>query len=154
MSQENSKSEKPQDTRKKIALGGLLVLLAGVIYYQFFSGSDAPSSPRQGVVNATSNQGVGQGAGKGVGPTPRPAPRANGTPEPIISQPLDLAAMQSRDSSGSGTGRNIFIFPPPPTPTPIPPPSPTPTPTPLPIQVFSVNPGGVIARTGDFTLTV
>jgi len=61
--------------------------------------------------------------------------------------------MQIRDTSGGGTGRNIFVYPPPPTPTPIPPPSPTPTPIPPPIDLFSVNPGGVIARTGDFTLT-
>ena len=57
-------------------------------------------------------------------------------------------------SQGSGTGRNIFIYP---TPTPPPPPTPTPvvpTPTPFPVNIFSINPGGVIARTGDFTLTV
>ncbi len=146
MSQENSTSEKTQETRKKLALGGLLVVFVGVMYFQFFSGSSAPApAPKPPSARAASSP----------SPTPsRQTPQRSGTPEPIISQPLDLATMQARNNQGSGTGRNIFVYP---TPTPVPPPppvSPTPTPTPLPIQVFSVNPGGVIARTGDFTLTV
>jgi hypothetical protein len=151
MSQENSTSGMSKDTKKKLTLGGLLVVLAGVMYYQFFTGGDAPSSPpsRPGASNAALN--------KGAGPSPTPpraALRTGGTPEPIISQPLDLASMTTKEGSNGGIGRNIFIFPPPPTPTPIPTPSPTPTPTPLPITIFSINPAGVIGRTGDFTLTV
>ncbi|MGH9766500.1 MAG: hypothetical protein ACREAB_03620 [Blastocatellia bacterium] len=144
MSQENSTSEKSQETRKKLALGGLLLVLAGVVYFQFFSGSDAPSSaPKVASANSTTRP----------TPAPRPTPRAGGTPEPIVSQPIDIALMDYRDTSSSGTGRNIFVYPTPtPAPTPKPTAPPTPTPTP-PIGLFSINPAGVIARTGDFTLT-
>jgi hypothetical protein len=145
MSQENSKSEKKSEKVKILALGGLLIVLAAVIYFQFFSESEAPvSAPRKFSGNAAVKP----------TPSPRPTPRAGGTPEPIISQPLDLASIQIRDtSSSSGTGRNIFVYP---TPTPAPPPptpKPLPPPPPPPITLFSVNPAGVIARTGDFTLT-
>src|SRR5262245_4385654 len=147
MSQENSTSEKTKEIRKKLALGGLLLVLVGVVYFQFFSGSGAPS-PAPKVASATTRP--------SPGPTPpRQTPQRSGTPEPITSQPLDLASIQQiRSDSSSGTGRNIFVYP---TPTPLPPtppPSPTPTPVPPPIKIFSINPGGVIARTGDFTLTV
>jgi hypothetical protein len=149
MSQENSKTEKNQETRKKLALGGLLVVLGGVVYFQFFTGGDAPPPPtRQGANNTSPSRGAGPS------PTPqRTTARTGGTPEPIISQPLDLASMQGAVSS-SGTGRNIFVFP---TPTPEPPPPPAPpapTPLPPPVRLFSINPAGVIARTGDFTLTI
>lgn len=62
--------------------------------------------------------------------------------------------MSSRSAGGEGTGRNIFIYPPPPpppTPKPLPP---QPTPPPPPVNLFSVNPAGVIARTGDQNLTL
>ncbi len=144
MSQENSTSKKTKETREMLALGGLLVVLAGVIYYQFFWESDAPS-PATGVASANT--------ATRPAPGPSPTPRAGATPEPIVSQPLAIAQMGTIDTSSSGTGRNIFIYPPPPTPTPVPPPSPTPTPVPPPIGLFSINPSGVIARTGDFTLT-
>src|SRR5215470_2342216 len=146
MSKENSTSEKTKETRKKLALGALLLLLVGVVYFQFFSGSGAP--PSKPVVTS---------ANVAVVPSPTPPrqqPQRNGTPEPIISQPLDLASITHNINSSGGTGRNIFIYP---TPTPAPPPptpAPTPAPTPFPITIFSVNPGGVVARTGDFTLTV
>jgi hypothetical protein len=146
MSQENSKSEQ----KKKLALGGLLVILAGVVYFQFFTGSDAPAS-------ATGKNPVNTTPGRGPGPSPTPlrtTSRTGGTPEPIISQPLDIASITTVSSSSNGTGRNIFVFPTP-TPAPPPPPAPTvPTPPPPPVQLRSINPGGVIARTGDFTLTI
>ncbi|MGH9936846.1 MAG: hypothetical protein ACREAM_11405 [Blastocatellia bacterium] len=146
MSQENSTSGKSQETRKKLFLGGLLAVFAGVIYFQFFSGSDAPSpAPRAASANVTTTP----------TPPPRPtSPRAGGTPEPIVSQPLDLASIRGRDNSSSGIGRNIFVYP---TPTPAPPPPPQPTvppPPPPPISLFSINPAGVTARTGEFTLTL
>ena len=153
MSQENSTPENTKETKKKIFLGVLLLALVGVIYFQFFSGSDKPvSASKPGPANTgnTGNKNVTAPA-LAQGQTPQ----RSGTPEPIISQPLDLASIQqSRIDSSSGTGRNIFVYP---TPTPLPPtppPSPTPTPVPPPITIFSINPGGVIARTGDFTLTV
>lgn len=144
MSQENPTPEQKQlkdkETRNRLLLGALAVLLAGVVYFQFFSGSDAPNPVPSANAKAT--------------PTPTPPRQTSGTPAPIISEPLDLASMQPGSQSGGGTGRNIFIYP---TPTPPPPPpSPTPvvTPTPWPIPVNSLNPGGVIARTADFSLTV
>jgi len=152
MSQENSTPENTKETKKKIFLGVLLLALVGVIYFQFFSGSDKPvSASKPGPANTgnTGNKNVTAPA-LAQGQTPQ----RSGTPEPIISQPLDLASITVRNNTGSGTGRNIFIYP---TPTPVPPPppmTPTPTPVPPPITIFSINPGGVIARTGDFTLTV
>lgn len=142
MSQDNSTNEKSQETRKRLLLGALMAVLAGVLYFQFFTGDD----PRP------ANPGVRLGAGAKPTPTPRPA-RPGGTPEPIISQPLDLVSMTNK-TPGEGTGRNIFVYPPPP-PPPTPKPQPTlPPPPPPPVTLFSVNPSGVIARTGDFTLTV
>ncbi len=145
MSQENSTTEKSQETRKKILLGVLFLLLAGVVYYQFFWESDAPAQTRPVASANTATKPT---------PTPRPAPRTGGTPEPIISQPLNVALMVNKETQSAGTGRNIFVYP---TPTPVPPPppsTPAPTPTPPPVNLYSVNPAGVIARTGEFTLTV
>ena len=143
MSQEDQKVEKSSETRKKIMLGGLLAVLAGVVYFQFFTGADAPSRQanvvRPGVAST---------------PTTRAIPRPGAVSVQIVSEPLNLAAMISKDGTGTGSGRNIFVYP---TPTPVPPPppvKPTPTPPPPPITLFSVNPAGVMARTGDFTLTV
>lgn len=145
MSQENSKSEKGSERVKILALGGLLIVLAAVIYFQFISGDDTPvAAPRATSANTAIKP----------SPSPRPTPRAGGTPEPIISQPLDLVSMYTRDtSSGSGTGRNIFVYPTPTPPPPPPTPKPVPPPPPPPVTLFSVNPAGVVARTGDFTLT-
>src|SRR5262245_56474139 len=124
-------------------LGGLLLLLVVVVYVQFFSGGNAPNSPS-----------AAASANAKATPSPSPQRQTSGTPAPIISEPLDLASIQGASHSGGGTGRNIFIYP---TPTPPPPPTPAPpipTPTPWPVPVSSLNPGGVIARTAGFTLTV
>jgi hypothetical protein len=149
MSQENPTPEqrrKSKETRKMFLLGGLLIALVGVIYYQFFSGSDAPgsTSAAPGVASANAK----------TTPSPTPQRQTSGTPAPIISQPLDLASINGGSRSSGGTGRNIFIYPTPTPPPPTPPPTPMPSPTPWPIPVFSVNPGNVIARTAGFTLTV
>ncbi len=143
MSLENSASKQRQETGKKLLLGALLVTLIGVVYYQFFSGGDAPNSSPPVVAGATKPS-----------PSPTPQRQTNGTPAPIISKPLDLALTQEGVHASGGTGRNIFVYPTPTPPPPPPPPKPSPTPTPWPIPLYSLNPGGVIARTGDFTLTV
>jgi hypothetical protein len=148
MSQENPTPEKSQEKHKKILLGALFVALAGVIYFQFFSGGDeaGPAVARP----------AGQTTATGVkpSPTPRNAPRPGATPEEIVFQPLNLASMSNKTGSGDGTGRNIFIYPPPP-PPPTPKPQPTlPPPPPPPVNLYSVNPSGVIARTSEFNLTV
>ncbi|HEU0173659.1 MAG TPA: hypothetical protein VFV58_05300 [Blastocatellia bacterium] len=143
MSQENPTPENTKENRKKLLLGGLFIVLAGVVYYQYFSGSSAQTPPAR-VPSAITK----------TTPSPTPQRQTSGTPAPIISQPLDLASIQGGSHSSGGTGRNIFVYPTP-TPTPAPPPvTPTPTPTPWPVPVSSVNPGGVIARTAGFTLTV
>lgn len=145
MSQQTSKATNPE-TRKKILLGVLFGILAIVLYWQLFAGGgdDAPAGP----ANTTANNG-----GTRPSPTPRPTPRAGGTPEIIVSQPLTPVWLE-RSISSDGTGRNIFVYP---TPTPIPPPTPgppVPTPPPPPITLFSLNPQGVIARTGEFNMTL
>jgi hypothetical protein len=144
MSQENPTPEQKQlkskETRNRLLLGALILLLVGVVYFQYFSGSDAPNPAATPTAKAT--------------PSPTPQRLTSGTPEPIISEPLDLSLMRPGSHSGGGTGRNIFIYP---TPTPPPPPTPAPpipTPTPWPVPVNSLNPGNVFARTADFTLTV
>ncbi|MFN0085464.1 MAG: hypothetical protein ACKVX9_08760 [Blastocatellia bacterium] len=142
MSQDNPTNEKSPETRKRVLLGALLAVLAGVLYFQFFTGDDPRPANRGGVAT-----------GARPTPTPRPAARPGGTPEPIVSRPLDLASMTGK-TPGEGTGRNIFVYPPPP-PPPTPKPQPTlPPPPPPPVTLFSVNPSGVLARTGGFTLTV
>jgi hypothetical protein len=146
MSQVNPTSEQSQksrENRNKILLGALMLTLIGVIYYQFFSGSDSPDpAPR-----------VAQGAARTT-PSPTPQRQTSGTPAPIISQPLDLASIQLGNKSSGGTGRNIFVYPTPTPPPPTPTPTPLPSPTPWPIPVSSANPGNLIARTAGFTLTV
>jgi hypothetical protein len=144
MSQENPTPEEKQlkskETRNRLLLGALILLLIGVVYYQFFSGSDAPNPVASTTPKAS--------------PSPTPQRTGSGAPAPIISEPLELALMQPASHSGGGTGRNIFIYP---TPTPPPPPTPAPTlptPTPWPVPASSLNPGNVFARTADFTLTV
>jgi hypothetical protein len=147
MSQENptpeQRQQKNKETRNRLMLGALILLLLLVVYFQFFSSGDAskpPSSPASANAKAS--------------PSPTPQRQTSGTPAPIISEPLDLASIEGGSHSSGGTGRNIFIYP---TPTPPPPPTqapPIPTPTPWPVPVSSLNPGGVIARTAGFTLTV
>ena len=149
MSQENPTPEqirKSKETRNRFLLGGLLVVLVGVVYYQFFSGSGEtsplPRTPGVASANAKST------------PSPTPQRLTSGTPAPIISQPLDLASIDGGSRSSGGIGRNIFIYPTPTPPPPPPTPTPMPSPTPWPIPVSSINPGNVIARTAGFTLTV
>lgn len=151
MTQENSTNESGNSNElyKRLALGGLLVLFIGVIYYQFFynSGGSGAGAP------AVSNNQQGSGTARPA-TTPRPQARAGATPEPLVSQPLQLQQVSIKSSSGEGTGRNIFVYPPPPpppTPKPLPP---QPTPPPPPITVYSASPSGVIARTGDFNVTI
>jgi hypothetical protein len=144
MSQENPTTEQRQqnnkETRNRLVLGAVVLLLVVVVYYQFFSGGGAPNPVALPTAKST--------------PSPTPQRQTSGTPAPIISEPLDLASMQGVSHSNGGTGRNIFIYPTPTPPPPPPPPTPIVTPTPWPIPAVSLNPGGVIARTAGFTLTV
>ncbi len=135
----------PVEPRTKILLGILGVVLLITVYLQFFSGDDPkPASTVAG--------------NSGVSITPKPSPSSrvlnpNEKPDPIITQPLEFAWFGNR-ASGDGTGRNIFMYPtptPPPTPKPLPPPPPQPTP---PIMLSSVNPPGVMGRTGAFMMAI
>jgi len=144
-----SKEKKPKDSvesRKRIALGVLSLVMIGVIYFQFFYDNSGPSQPGSGSTAVNT--------GNKPSPTPTPRPLALGQkPEPIITQPLQLAWV-GKIVSGDGTGRNIFVYP---TPTPIPPAPPIPTPIPPPpppVLLTSVNPSGVIGRTGEFVMTL
>jgi hypothetical protein len=142
MSQEIPATEKSNEKRKIILLGGLFAVLVGVLYFQFISGGN-------------NTQGAQPVAARGrATPAPAPTPRPGDRKVPTISAPLDLASMTNRTGSSDGTGRNIFIYPtptPPPTPKPA---APTPTPIPPPITLFSANPGSVFARSPDFNLAV
>ncbi len=150
MSQEKAKTKTKDgkdnsETRKKILLGVLFLALIVVFYIQFFSGEDsAPSATTVAVSNPVRK------------PSPTAVARAlrpGEKPEPIITQPLQFAWFE-RNISGTGTGRNIFVYP---TPTPEPPPPPMPVvppPPPPPILLSSVNPSGVIGRTGAFVMTI
>ena len=151
MNQDTSAKATSPETRKKILLGTLFLVLCGVLYLQFSTGGgDRPSS-------------VPVASGSPASQVGRPA-RPSGTPGsqsrtvPIVSLPLDLVAIAGRLVGKAGSnpvnGRNIFVYP---TPTPPPPPKPEPPPPPLPpppISLDRVSPSGVIARTGDFTVTV
>lgn len=144
MSQEKDKKQDNSETRKKILLGVLLAVMVGVVYLQFFTGDDpVPTSPV--AVNPATRR-----------PSPTPTPRALRPGEkaiPIITQPLQFAWFEKRNS-GEGTGRNIFVYPPPPpppTPKPLPP---QPTPPPPPILLSALNPSGVIGRTGGFVMNI
>src|SRR5262245_13318090 len=148
MSQENptpeERQQKNKETRNRMMLGALLLLLLVVIYFQFFSSGDTQKTPSPA-----------PSANSKATPTPTPQRQTSGTPVPIISEPLAIASIQQGGShSSGGTGRNIFIYPTPTPPPPTPIPTPAPTPTPWPIPASSLNPGGVIARTAAFTLTV
>lgn len=149
MIQEKKTVKDAGETRKRILLGVLVVVMIGVFYIQFFSGDDAkPTPPPANVNNASSSQATPPS------PTPTPRPLAPGEkPAPIISTPLEFAWI-GKNISNDGTGRNIFVYP---TPTPEPPPKPLPpqpTPPPPPIQLSSVNPSGVVGKTGGFTMVL
>jgi len=149
MNQETSTKATSPETRKKILLGTLFLVLAGVLYIQLFTGGeDRPAPPPV----------AGSPTGEST-PTRvvRPA-QSPSTSAPIVTLPLDLVAITNRIIGRAGTspigGRNIFVYP---TPTPPPPPKAEPPPPPLPpppITLDNVSPSGVIARTGDFNITV
>ena len=128
-----------EQNKKLMLMGALLLVLGGVVYYNFFSEDDTPATPAR-------TQGQAQNKSKGLSPTPTPGKNEL----PVIDKPLELAAMTSR-AQEPGAGRNIFVYPPPPTPTPLPP---QPTPPPPPITLSGLNPAGVIGKTGDFTMTL
>ena len=136
-----------REKRTQLLAGLLVLVLAGVIYYQFFASDDVPpvSAPR-----ASSSP---------AAPAPSAAPAVVPAAKPkielaVITDPLPLSLLAGRGNPDANSGRNIFVFP---TPTPVPTPKPlppTPTPVPPPITITSVNPQGRIARTKEFEMSV
>ncbi len=129
-----------QEKKKLILMIALLAVLGGVFYYNFSGSSADDPTPTK----------TGQPA-KAKSPAKGAQDAATNKNElPVITQPLVLASMSSKTQEPTA-GRNIFLYP---TPTPPPPPvTPSPTPPP-PITLTGVNPGGVIAQTAGFTMTV
>ena len=140
---------KKEHKKQALILVPLLLLLFGVVYYNFIMGDDEPPTTAKKSATPTPTP-------KKTDARPQPAKGAAGQPEEVlVTQPLELASMTNKTQQPGGTGRNIFVYPPPPTPTPPPPPPPpTPPPPPPPITLAGLSPSGVIARTGDFTLTL
>lgn len=149
MTQEDNSNGQSAENRKKILLGILFFLLLVILYFQFFTGESSRSTPTPPPATGTPT------ATSAPAPTPRPA---RGNTAPIVSQPLDLLAMTNKLTGNlggeAGNGRNIFVYPTPTPPPPPPPVKPVPPPPPPPVSLFSVSPSGVIARTGDFNVTV
>lgn len=134
-----------REKKTQILAGLMVLLLGGVIYYQFFADDSAPSvsGPRPSGSPATSSASTAVAA-----PLKPKAELA------VITDPLPLTLLSGRGNPDASSGRNIFVFP---TPTPVPtppPPPPTPTPIPPPITITSVNPQGRIARTKEFEMSV
>lgn len=131
----------PNEKKKLIAAAVLGVAAIAVLGYVFFSGGSTKPT----------NQNV---AGKS---TPRPSARA-GTQ--IVDTPEDPSSYTpvrfgNYVPAVPEANRNIFAYyVPPPSPSPVAvykPPSPTPTP---PLEVYSLAPSSVYARTADFSLQV
>lgn len=146
-------TEKSTETRKKVLLGALFLVLAGVVYLQFFVEEERPSTGG----STTTVPAVPASSRPQVATRPTPSGRGNVATAPIVTQPLDIGSMANKLAANSGTGRNIFVYPtptpPPPPPPPRPGPPPPPPPPPPPIQLVSLSPEGVLARTKAFELT-
>jgi hypothetical protein len=153
MTQEATTTGQSAETRKKILLGILFLLLFVVVYYQFFGGgSSSPSTPPAGGATVTPGS---PGRTSGAATTAaRPPARSAASQSPLVSQPLDLLSMVNKVAGDSGSGRNIFVYPTPTPPPPPPTPKPVPPPPPPPVSIISLSPSGVIARTGEFNLTI
>jgi hypothetical protein len=145
-SQENKTPDPAGERRKKILAGALVVAFVLVLLWQFgvFTGNEQMATTRT------------------VAAQPYKSPTPKGSPTParvkpedqVVDEPLRPEFAFYKNTPLDGSGRNIFVYPTP-TPAPTPPPAPPPpTPVPPPITLVGILPGGVIGRTGDFTLTV
>jgi hypothetical protein len=127
----------PNEKKKMIVAAVLAVGALLVLGYLFLGGGSTKPTTR-----ATAS------------PTPTPA-RGPNKPPP---EDEDISVYQEIVYNGTVVGapeadRNIFAYYVAPTPPPRPIPTPTPTPTP-PLNVSTVSPASVFARTGDFSLQV
>jgi hypothetical protein len=147
-------TEKSTETRKKVLLGVLFLVLAGVLYLQFFVEEDRGPAGGATVTAPVASAPSRQQVSPSLRPL-GPSGRGGGAAAPIVSQPLDIGSMINKGAANSGTGRNIFVYPTPTPPPPPPPgPPPPPPPPPPPIRLISLTPTGVLARTKAFELTV
>jgi hypothetical protein len=130
---------KSKSERNKIIAASVLGLVAIVSLGYLFFGDSFSSTPVKPPGTAKAS------------PTPKP-PRDT-SPQGGIQEPIAELVYNEITPPGVGGGRNIFdiYIPPPPVvkTTPIPIPSPTPTP---PLDLRSVSPANVYAKTGDFTI--
>lgn len=154
MTQEATTTGQSSESRKKILLGVLFLLLSVVLYYQFFSGGGGTSSPTSTPVTGGASATRSTANPGGAVPTATRQQVRSAAQSPIVSQPLDLLSMVNKVAGDAGSGRNIFVYPTPTPPPPPPTPKPVPPPPPPPVSVLTISPSGVIARTGEFNLTV
>lgn len=131
----------PNEKKKMIAAAVLGLAAIIMLGYLFVGGTSKKGPSRPGAT-----------------PTPTPA-RALNNPQPPVDAPIDdVTTLQPINytppiAGESEADRNIFAYyvPPPPIVKPTPPPTPTPTP---PVNVSTLSPASVYARTADFSLQV
>ena len=141
--------------RNKLILAMALGVIAFIsLSYMLFGSSSSPTPRRTTAVNSNTRTS-----------TQVPVPTTTSTPiqspNEVRSESETLALTQPvifnwQLPAVPEPNRNIFAFyvpPPKPTPTPTPEPTPEPTPPP-PLELASVSPSQVFARTGDFKLEV
>jgi hypothetical protein len=125
--------------RKKVyVLAGLLVVLAGSLYYSLFAGSSPapPPPPAESAPSRNADAGGSTEIAENVGP----------------GEPLPLAWL-NREPVGEAVARNPFAYPPPPPP---PPPKPEPQKPVATLLIGNVTPNSVTAgipRGVDVTVT-
>ncbi|MBI4470219.1 MAG: IPT/TIG domain-containing protein [Acidobacteria bacterium] len=125
-----------KEKRKRLGLAGLLVVLIGVLIWQFVLADDsgepatAASGPVAGQRGPKPSKAVADENGEGY-------------------RPLPLAALERGRSSASEPTRNIFTYY-------VPPPKPyvPPPPPPTPLKITSISPASVYAGTVDTPLQV
>lgn len=127
-----------------IVLGVIAIASMGYLFF-----GDSFSSPT--VTNNNKNNNSSK-----TSSTPKPNTTAQQqNDDPTVGTTIAEVVYTQTSQPSVGGGRNIFdiYVPPPPTPTPIPVVVFTPTPKP-PIDLFSVSPANVFAKTNDFTIQV
>ena len=144
----------PAERNKTIAALVLGLAALALVLRMFFGGEQRRVVPAAGGGANTSKGGVSKVSPNGAGQ----AANADAA-DPSLLIPDPLPPIVTASYSVPEAARNIFAFPPVVVPTAALPaatvdvPTPTPTPPP-PLEVRSVAPANVFARTGDFTLEV
>jgi hypothetical protein len=137
----------PDVKKKLLILGVLCSVVAVVLVYQYFvtSAIPAPAADTDQAKNGRIPWDQLDQSGSSQ-PQQKPQATSNEQPEPVPGL-LDMNGL-ARKASDISVGRNLFEYPPPP------PPKPTPTPPPPTIQLTSISPSSVYARTAPFEVVV